>query len=169
MAILFGLFRRRTDRAAALDALHAHVMMADNRLTITYMNTSLKEMLREAEPEIQKVLPHFRVDRLIGSNVDVFHKNPSHQRNLLEKLTAPHNALIHVGNRVFDLAVVPMMRGGERLGFTVEWADASHSVDNAEMIETMKAVSRAQAMVEFTPDGSISTERSPRCATPWRL
>lgn len=155
MAILFGLFGRRAGTSLALDELHTHVMMADNRLNITYMNKSLKEMLRKAEPDIQKDLPHFRVDRLIGGNVDVFHNNPAHQRKLLENLKAPHSALIHIGARVFDLTVVPLMHNGKRQGFAVEWADASHRVSNIELLDTMKAVSRTQSIIKFSLDGTI--------------
>ena len=66
---------------AALDNVTANVMIADNERNIIYMNKSVSEMLARAEGDVRKVLPNFNASRLLGSNMDQFHKNPAHQRN----------------------------------------------------------------------------------------
>ncbi|GAB0112673.1 hypothetical protein AcidC75_01980 [Acidisoma sp. C75] len=149
---LFGTSRLHR---AALDFLQRNVMLADENLTITFMNRSLLRFLRAAEPDLQKEMPHFHVDRLVGSNIDIFHKNPAHQRDLLAKLTAPHSAMITVGTAAFDLYVTPIIRGGKRLGFAVEWSDASERIRNVELTEMMNAINRSRAMIEFNSDGTI--------------
>ena len=142
-------------RHAALDALQGNVMLADTDLTITYLNPTLRILLEEAEAELKRELPRFDVARLIGSNIDVFHKNPSHQRVMLKVMEATHRATIRVGTRVFDLVITPLREGLERVGFVVEWSDARARLLNLDYAGKMAAISRTQAIVEFTPDGTI--------------
>ena len=71
----------------ALDVTSSNVMLADVNRTIIYMNKSVEKMLRDVESEMRKALPHFSVDKILGSNMDIFHKNPAHQSTLLGNLT----------------------------------------------------------------------------------
>jgi methyl-accepting chemotaxis protein len=139
----------------ALDALQANVMVADANLNITYMNPAVMDLLKEAEADLKKELPKFSVASLIGSNIDVFHKNPSHQRNMLAALKNRHSATITVGNRVFDLLVTPLKEGSKTVGFVVEWADAKARLLNVDYTAQIAAISRSQAIIEFTVDGTI--------------
>ncbi|MFC0384823.1 methyl-accepting chemotaxis protein [Muricoccus vinaceus] len=142
-------------RVVALDALRANIMVADRDLTITYANPSAMALMREAEADLKKELPRFSADKLIGSNIDVFHKNPVHQRKMLAGLTKPHAATIRVGSRVFDLLVSPLSAKGRPLGFVVEWADAQDRLENFDYAAQMRAISRWQSVISFTTDGTI--------------
>lgn len=52
----------------------------------------------------------------MGANIDVFHKNPAHQRHLLANLTGVHKAELNLGGRRFSLDVVPVFNdANERL------------------------------------------------------
>ncbi len=146
---------KTTAKTLALDALQANVMVADAKLNITYMNPAVMELLKEAEADLKKELPKFSVATLIGSNIDVFHKNPSHQRNMLAALKNRHSATITVGNRVFDLLVTPLKQGAKTVGFVVEWADAKARLLNLDYAAQIAAISRSQAIIEFTVDGTI--------------
>ena len=106
-----------TSKTAGLHALRANVMIADSQLNITYMNPAAVNLMRDAEDELKAELPRFSVANLIGSNIDIFHKNPGHQRKMLAALDKPHNATIRVGTRVFDLLVSPLFDKGQRIGF----------------------------------------------------
>jgi methyl-accepting chemotaxis protein len=133
-------------------------MVADADLKILYLNRAVTELLREAEADIRKDLPKFSVATLVGSNIDVFHKNPQHQRRMLASLDAIHRATINVGGRSFDLAVTPMKdKAGRRVGFVVEWADATIRLQNLEYAAQAQAISRAQAVIEFKMDGTVVT------------
>ena len=66
-----------TAMTTALETLRTNVMIADNDLNITYMNSSALALMREAEADLRKELPGFNVASLIGANIDVFHKNPA--------------------------------------------------------------------------------------------
>jgi methyl-accepting chemotaxis protein len=108
----------------ALDNLASNVMVADANLSIMYMNSSMREMLAKAQPEFRRDLPNFDASRLLGTNIDAFHKNPAHQRGLLGGLSKTFTTQIVIGGRTVRLVVNPMLDGaGRRLGTVVEWAD----------------------------------------------
>ncbi|MBR7800732.1 methyl-accepting chemotaxis protein [Undibacterium fentianense] len=113
----------------ALDNVGTNVMIADNDRNIIYLNKSVVEMLRNAENDVRKDLPNFSVAKLLGSSIDQFHKNPSHQRNLLSTFTTIHKAQISVGGRSFTLSAAPVIDDhGQRLGSVVEWADITEQL-----------------------------------------
>ncbi len=107
---------------SGLDVVRSNVMIADDGYNILYMNTTLKEMLREAEAELRKVLPGFDGSKLIGASMDVFHKNPAYQRKMLEQLTGSVESHITVGSQKFHLIATPVVdQHGKRAGTVVEW------------------------------------------------
>lgn len=133
----------------ALDTCTSNVMMADADCNIMYLNNSVISFLQDAESDIKKELPRFNVASLIGANIDIFHKNPSHQRNMLEKLTDTYKTSIQVGGRSFNLVANPIFGANkERLGTVVEWQDGI-------AIGMAEAISKSQAVIEFQPDGTI--------------
>lgn len=107
---------------SALDVVKSNVMVADDGYNIMYMNTTLREMMREAEAELRKVLPAFDSSKLLGANMDVFHKNPAHQRKMLDGLTSTVESHITVGSQKFHLVATPVVDAhGQRAGTVVEW------------------------------------------------
>jgi methyl-accepting chemotaxis protein len=122
------------------------------------MNDAVIELLKEAEADIRKDLPGFNVSGLIGTNIDGFHKNPAHQRQMLAGLNATHRATIAIGGRVFDLVATPIKdKAGRRMGTVVEWHDATLRLQNLEYKASVDAIGRSQAVIEFTMDGTILT------------
>ncbi|WMB75162.1 methyl-accepting chemotaxis protein [Shewanella oncorhynchi] len=105
-------------------------MIADSQRNIIYANKAVVRLLQEAEDDIRKELPQFSVAKLIGSNIDIFHKNPAHQRNLLERLTQSHTAQITIGKRIFRLILTPIITAeNKHLGTGVEWIDRTESIE----------------------------------------
>ncbi len=76
--------KRDADLSNALRVCQANVMIADNDLKIIFVNEQVKQMLQARESTLQTVLPSFSVANLVGTCVDDFHKQPSHQRELLK-------------------------------------------------------------------------------------
>ncbi|TCP12610.1 methyl-accepting chemotaxis protein [Crenobacter luteus] len=108
----------------ALDASGTNVMIADEHANIVYANQAVLAMLAEAESDIRKDLPQFSARQVVGNSIDVFHKNPGHQRRLLDGLRQLHRATIKIGGRTFMLTLVPVFgRSGKVLGTVVEWQD----------------------------------------------
>jgi methyl-accepting chemotaxis protein len=106
----------------ALDVVRSNVMLADSDYNIIYMNGTLQQMMREAESEIRKGMSSFDAAKLMGSNMDVFHKNPSQQRKVLDALTGAHEARITVGTQKLMLVATPVLgKDGKRNGTVIEW------------------------------------------------
>ncbi len=153
---MFGLRRAISKvKATSLDALRSNVMVADNQFNIVYINRSLLSLFEEAEDDIRKELPRFSVKSLIGSNIDIFHRNSAHQRAMLTKLNRPHLATIHIGKHSFDLHVTPLLNANRKNGFVVEWMNAADRLLNVDFHSQITAVERSQAIIEFTVDGII--------------
>jgi methyl-accepting chemotaxis protein len=112
-------------------------MIADNNFDIIYMNDAVQGMMRTAESDIRKQLPAFDSNKLVGSNVDVFHKNPSHQRNMVTAMTSTYRSQIEVGGRTFSLIANPIVVEGDRIGTVVEWNDRTAEVAIEAEIDEM--------------------------------
>jgi len=110
----------------ALDGATTNVMIANERYEIVYMNDALVTMLRKNESAIRKDLPQFKVDGLLGTSIDKFHKNPSHQRTMLANLHGNHAVKMSLGGRHFELtACAARDARGTVVGFSVEWVDVT--------------------------------------------
>ena len=85
---------------------------------ITYMNPMSKETLHK----IEKYLP-VSVNAVLGSSIDIFHKNPSHQRRMLASpKNLPHRAIIDVGPEKLDLLASPIFdKKDNYIGVMVTW------------------------------------------------
>lgn len=146
---LRGVIANNIQLKLALDTCTSNVMMADANMNISYLNGAVASFLQEAEKDIQKELPRFSVATLLGSNIDVFHKNPSYQRGMLEKLSSTYKTSIQVGGRSFNLVANPIYGyNNERLGTVVEWQDGT-------AIGLTEAINKSQAIIEFQTDGTI--------------
>jgi methyl-accepting chemotaxis protein len=95
-----------------------NVIYADASFKITYVNPKSLETLKS----IEEHLP-IAVDEIIGSSIDVFHKNPAHQRKLLANdRNLPHRAIIAVGPEKLDLLVTAIFdTSNKRIGTMVTW------------------------------------------------
>ncbi len=111
---------------AALDDVGTHILICDRDLNITYANKASIKTLASVEAEIQKALPAFSVDRIVGSNIDSYHKFPERQRGILADSTnMPHKADIQIGPLTLELKVNAIMKEGEYVGNIVEWEEVS--------------------------------------------
>jgi methyl-accepting chemotaxis protein len=128
----------------ALDNVSANVMVADTGRNIIYMNRAVQNMFRNAQSDIRKQLPQFDAEKLQGTNIDAFHKNPSHQSQLLATFTSTYRSTIHIGGRTMTVVANPVLNDkGERLGSVVEWGDRTLEVavekEVADLVEAAAA------------------------------
>lgn len=128
----------------AMDKLQSNIMIADANYNIIYMNESMNEFLLERETDLKAIAPNFDAKNLIGKNIDVFHKNPSHQRAMISKLTESTSVKIAIADFYFELTMLPLRnRVGARTATLVEWADLTQEV---QLLENVGAtVARAQS------------------------
>ncbi|WP_274600805.1 methyl-accepting chemotaxis protein [Ectothiorhodospira shaposhnikovii] len=122
----------------ALDSVSSSVMVSDPGGQIIYVNQAVLEMFRRAANDIRKDLPNFNPDQILGSNVDIFHKNPSHQRQMMETMRSTLDTQIRIGVRTFRLVANPIMNdSGERVGVVMEWTDRTQELMVEEQVSTL--------------------------------
>jgi methyl-accepting chemotaxis protein len=128
---------------SAMDQVSSNVMIADSNLVINYMNNEMVTFMKEKEAVLKTVLPKFDANNLIGQNIDVFHKDPSHQRSMLNKITEPYTASIQVGHSHLEIYAIPVYnRAGLRTSTVAEWRDKTAEVQL--VVEVNSAVEAAQ-------------------------
>ncbi|GGY39642.1 methyl-accepting chemotaxis protein [Bacterioplanes sanyensis] len=122
----------------ALDVVTTNAMIADNDGTIVYMNDAVQAMMANAESDIKRDIPTFDANRLVGCNIDTFHRNPDHQRHMLAALKDTYKTEITVGGRTFSLIANPIYNDDkERLGTIVEWRDRTYEVATEKEIDSI--------------------------------
>jgi methyl-accepting chemotaxis protein len=113
----------------ALDNVNTNVMVADTNYQIIYMNKAAETLFSTAESDLRNDLPQFRAASLIGTNIDVFHRNPTHQRRLLEGLRESFSAEHVIGGHTLRIIANPVVDNtGKRLGTVAEWNDRTQEV-----------------------------------------
>lgn len=95
-----------------------NMMFADRDFVIRYMNPASLNTLRGLEGALPVT-----ADQVVGSSLDIFHKNPAYQRGLLETAEhLPRRADIKVGEETLDLLVSAITDGkGEYIGAMATW------------------------------------------------
>jgi len=128
----------------ALDTASSNVMVADTNYNIIYMNKSVQSMFVDIESDLRKDLPNFDSKTLMGTNMDVFHKNKAHQRGLLDALSTTYKNTIKVGGRTLSLIANPVNNSeGVRRGTVVEWLDRTEEVAVEEEVANIVAAAQA--------------------------
>lgn len=125
----------------ALDNVSTGVMIADNDRKIIYVNRAIVSLLGKIELDLRKELPSFSVEKLIGSNIDSFHKNPAHQANLLFTATESFKSTLVLHGHHLVITASPVIdEEGRRLGTAAEWLDRTDEVSvETEMAEAINA------------------------------
>lgn len=140
-----------------LDQVSSNIMMADTNGIITYVNPAIVAMFVEAEADIRKALPHFDARTLVGKNIDLFHKNPAHQRGLMEVMTKTHFGRAQAGRRIFTVVANPMSnKHGERLGTVIEWKDIT---DELLVEMEIKSMVEAASRGDFTQRIAVAEKK----------
>jgi methyl-accepting chemotaxis protein len=140
---------------SALDVTSARMMLADENLTIVYLNGGATELFTSAAEDFRRDVPALDPTRIIGSSIDVFHRDPSKQRRLLESMKKPYEGNLKIGNHSMRVVATPVFaEGGKRVGTVMEWFDRTEEVRAEQEIGDI--VSKALTGDLIT---RISTER----------
>lgn len=118
------------------------VIQADKDLNITYMNAASTKALKTLE----QYLP-CKVDDIVGHSIDIFHKNPAHQRKMLaDPNNLPHTAIIGVGPEKLSLLVSAIRdEDGEYVGPMVTWEVVT------DKIRLEEEAARVNSMMDSSP------------------
>ncbi|MCG8361463.1 MAG: methyl-accepting chemotaxis protein [Kiloniellales bacterium] len=125
-----------------IDVMPINVMMANkDTLEIEYINKTSQKTLAQ----LQSLLP-CPVTELQGKCIDIFHKNPDHQRRLLgDPSNLPHRAVISLGDEKLELNVAAIRdKQGEYIGPMVSWSIVTDQIKMANSVgSVVTAVSSA--------------------------
>lgn len=136
----------------ALDNVSSAVMVADQDYNIIYLNTALHRMFLDSQKALQEALPGFDANRLIGANMDMFHKDPAHQRHLLGELTTTVGSEVEVAGLTLGINANPVVDdAGSRLGTVVEWENRTEEVAVEREIERVVSAARSGKLDERIP------------------
>ncbi|KQB09921.1 methyl-accepting chemotaxis protein [Vibrio metoecus] len=125
--------------ASAVEGMTTNLMMADKEGIIQYLNPALLQLLSHREPELAKAFPGFKAAELVGKNIDIFHKNPAHQRSIISNPDRlPFSSMIKVGSLEFNLTCIAMRDAkGEYIGPALQWVDITEQRDGQRQVETL--------------------------------
>lgn len=118
-----------------------NIIFADRDLVIRYLNPASLKQLKALE----QYLP-MPAEQIVGQSIDVFHKNPAHQRRIVgDPRNLPHRAQIRVGPETLDLLVSPIYDQNRTfLGPMVTWEVVTEKIAaqqrEREMMENLQSV-----------------------------
>ncbi|HHJ13779.1 MAG TPA: PAS domain-containing protein [Gammaproteobacteria bacterium] len=139
---------------SAIDGAEANLMICDENFNITYANPAVLNMMRKREAELREVFPGFSADKLVGSSIDQFHKNPAHQRALLsDPRNLPAKAEISVAGLEFTVNATAILdHEGNWKGNMVEWVDIT---------DQKKAEREIENLIQAAAEGDLGQRLQP--------
>lgn len=135
-----------------------NIMLADRDFVIRYANPAAITTLKTLERYLS-----MRTDQIIGQSIDVFHKNPSHQRRILsDPKNLPYRAHFQIGSESVDLLAAAVLdHNKSHIGTMVTWEVVTErkklEAQNLDYAGQVAAIGRSQAVIEFQLDGTILT------------
>lgn len=125
-----------------VDNSDAAFMMIDRDFTVTYVNDKTRAMLNQYADVFRSIWPSFDANKVLGANIDQFHKNPQHQRQLLsDPARLPYQTDIQVGPLTMALSVTALRdASGAYVGNALEWKNVT---------EERKSAKRTKKSAEF--------------------
>ena len=143
---------------SALDHCDTMIMVANRRHTITYINDTLGDFVRNYQGEIAETLPGFAGDMLIGSDIGSALHHSGDVKQYLERLNDSHRTKVEYGTRRLQQTVRPIRsESGEYLGTVVEWIDSTNEIHIQEQIDRVVA---SAGKGNFTDRISVDDDRS---------
>jgi methyl-accepting chemotaxis protein len=141
-------------KASALSETSAAMMLADEKFKITFVNDATLKLLTENEANIQKAVPNFCAEKIVGQPMDVFHSGGNRARKYLsDPSNLPYETDIQVGPLWFSLKIVSAKNAeGRPSGFVVEWNEVTELRRNRAIRDTLET---GQVLCELTPEGQF--------------
>ncbi|SCM66661.1 methyl-accepting chemotaxis protein [Donghicola eburneus] len=139
----------------AMNLLGDPMMVADADFVIQYVNDAALAMFAAIEDDIRRDLPDFRAKEVLGKTIDVFHKNPVHQRRILDALKSPHVGRFTIGGKSLMFRASPKFRPDGKLSLIlVEWQDQTEILRDRWQLDEL--IRRVSEMAERHLDGFIN-------------
>lgn len=141
-------------KQTAFENSSAAMMSVDRDFVVKDVNKATEELLARSADAFAEIWPDFDINNIVGTCIDIFHKNPAHQRKLLsDPANLPWRTDITIGDFKFALNVGGIFdENGDYVGNILEWDDVTEARMNSGVLA---ALDRSQAIIEFAPEGRI--------------
>lgn len=141
-------------KEAAFGGSSVAMMVVDRDFKVKFVNEATMRLMRDNSEAFRKLWPNFSAETIVGSCIDTFHKNPSHQRQMLsDPSRLPYRTDISVGDLKFALNVSAAFDAQRNyIGNVLEWDNVTAARLNSGMLA---ALHRSQAIIEFTLEGRV--------------
>lgn len=162
LMLCWSIVTERENLKQMVDLMPINVMMCDPKeFKINFANETSKKTLKTVE----HLLP-IKVENLMGTCIDVFHKMPSHQRQILgDPKNLPYNSVIALGPEKLELNVAAIVdTRGYYVGPMVSWSivTAQHQLAN-NVKEVSKQVAATSTELQATAQSmSAAAEETSR-------
>jgi methyl-accepting chemotaxis protein len=156
LVLKWDIVTERENMKRMVDSMPINIMLADAQsLEITYINDTSLATLKAVED----LLP-CKADEVFGSCIDIFHKDPTHQRQILSNpANLPHKAKIPLGEHTLQLDVSAIVDdGGHYIGPMVAWSVVTEQVTMAKNVqEVTEVVASASTEMQNTAQSLSAT------------
>lgn len=158
---------------AGLDALSACTLVADRSLTLRWVNSAAAEVLRQIEPEVERVFG-IRFEEMVGGSIHRFHRDPARVESILaeqDSFHLPHNAEFTFGAVTLRTFINHFSSpSGDNVGYIVTFSDISEVVleraRNDELrLQLQAAASAVEELNTSIQEISVNTTTTSRLAT----
>jgi methyl-accepting chemotaxis protein len=154
------LLAEQTRVSQMIENAPTSMMLADRDLKIRFMNPASLRLLKRIEAHLP-----CKAEAMMGQSIDIFHKNPEHQRRLLaDPKNLPHRALIRIGPEHADLLVSAILdRDGNYLGPMLTWDIVTEKIATQAEIDRSKRelesqVNQLMKVAQAAAQGDLTVE-----------
>ncbi|MFN3713488.1 MAG: methyl-accepting chemotaxis protein [Alcanivoracaceae bacterium] len=137
-----------------VDQMPTNVFLCDREFNIIYLNPAATRTMEKLEA----YLP-VKASQLLGTNIDVFHKNPAHQRRILsDAANLPYRARITIGEERADLLVNAIYDAeGNYVGPMLTWEIVTEKVRLEERIRSTVEILATSSEEMISTTGQLSS------------
>ncbi len=142
-------------KSAAFGGSSAPMMMADDKLSVIFINPSCEALLDVLDADLSKVWTGFSAGATLGSNLTDFAplKPITDQIMVSGRSAFPLSEIVKIGDHLVELSLnAALDEQGNMIGAVIQWSDRTTAVRNAAVLD---AIDGNQLRVEFNAKGQV--------------
>ncbi len=147
------LSKEATAKQAALENTSSAMMLVDADFRITFLNRAMTDLFESNSEAFRSHFGSFDACDLVGKSMDIFHRNPAHQRAMADPSRMPMTASFMIGDVYLELNLAAV-RGpdGTFRGAVLEWKDVTRQRRNSAILG---AINANQIWIDTDESGEI--------------
>ena len=147
--------RESAFKSAAFGGSSAPMMMADENLSVLFVNPSCEALLSAMNSDIAKAWNNFKSDEVLGSNLQDFAPLQGITKQIMAsgQSAFPLSEVVKLGDHLVELSLnAALDERGNMIGAVIQWSDLTKAARNAAVLD---AIDENQLRVEFDATGKI--------------